>query len=324
MLPMRATVQAAGIQGGGLPALADGKARFVGEPVVVCVAATRAEAEDIAQSVAVDYEELPPVVDMLAAREPDAPVIHEGWDDNIVLETFTEDDFSKIADRATVVVKRIPNGPPGDEPDGGQGGLRRWMIALDQLIMWTSTQVPHPIRNGLAQFLGLQQRQVRVIAPDVGGGFGYKVVLQPEELCAAWLARHLRAPVRWIEDRREHLVSGANCREHHYHVTLHATPEGDILGLDCDVTVDAGAYSAYPFTNGLEGAMAHGNLPGPYKLDVYRCRTRTVSTNKPPLLPYRGVARPASASDGDDHRRARPRDWHRGAQDPRSEHGRRD
>lgn len=158
--------------------------------------------------------------------------------------------------------------------------------------MWTSTQVPHLIRNGLAEFLGLEQRQVRVIAPDVGGGFGYKALLQPEELVAGWLAMRLGRPARWVEDRREHLVAGANCREHHYRVTVHATPEGRVLGLDCDVTVDAGAYSVYPFTNGLEGAMAHGNLPGPYDLEVYRCRTRTVTTNKPPLMPYRGVARP--------------------------------
>ncbi len=293
MQPMRAPSKLPGYKGADYPALAIGKVRFVGEPVAVCVAATRAEAEDIAQQVVVDYEELPPVVDMLAAREPSSPVIHDGWDDNIVLETYSDDDFSKIADRATVVVKReYRMARQAMNPMEGKAVFVEWDDRTDQLMMWTSTQVPHLIRNGLAQFLGLEQRQVRVIAPDVGGGFGYKVVLQPEELCAAWLARHLRVPVRWIEDRREHLVSGANCREHHYFVTIHATPDGDILGLDCDVTVDAGAYSVYPFTNGLEGAMAHGNLPGPYKLEVYRCRTRTVSTNKPPLLPYRGVARP--------------------------------
>jgi carbon-monoxide dehydrogenase large subunit len=174
----------------------------------------------------------------------------------------------------------------------GKAVFADWDNRTDQLMMWTSTQVPHLIRTGLAEFLGLEQRQIRVIAPDVGGGFGYKVILQPEELVAGWLTRHLELPVRWVEDRREHLVTGANCREHHYLVSIHATPEGRILGLDCDVTVDAGAYSAYPFTNGLEGAMAHGNLPGPYDLEVYRCTTHTVATNKPPLLPYRGVARP--------------------------------
>lgn len=293
MLPMRAPSKLPGYKGADYPAVAVGKVRFVGEPVAVCVADTRAEAEDIAQLVEVEYEELPCVIDMLQALEPDAPRIHEEWDDNIALQTFTDDDFTKIADRATVVITREYHmARQAMNPMEGKAVFAEWDERTDQLMVWTSTQVPHLIRNGLAQFLGLQQRQVRVIAPDVGGGFGCKALLQPEELVVSWMARHLRVPVRWIEDRREHLVTGANCREHHYKITMHATPEGKILGLDCDVVVDAGAYSVYPFTNGLEGAMAHGNLPGPYKLDIYRCRTRTVSTNKPALMPYRGVARP--------------------------------
>jgi len=293
MLPMRAPSRLPGYKAADYPALATEKVRFVGEPVAVCVADTRAEAEDIAQAVQVEYDELPAVVDMLAAKADDAPQIHEEWDDNLVMETFADDDFGKIADRATVVVKReYRMARQAMNPMEGKAVFAEWDDRADQLVMWTSTQVPHLIRTGLAEFLGLEQRQVRVIAPDVGGGFGCKALLQPEEVVAGWMTRHLEAPVRWIEDRREHLVTGANCREHHYHITMHATPEGRILGLDCDVTVDAGAYSVYPFTNGLEGAMAHGNLPGPYDLEVYRCRTQTMTTNKPPLMPYRGVARP--------------------------------
>ena len=293
MLPMRAPSRLPGYKAADYPALATEKVRFVGEPVAVCVADTRAEAEDIAQAVQVEYDELPAVVDMLAAKADDAPQIHEEWDDNLVMETFADDDFGKIADRATVVVKReYRMARQAMNPMEGKAVFAEWDDRTDQLVMWTSTQVPHLIRTGLAEFLGLEQRQVRVIAPDVGGGFGCKALLQPEEVVAGWMTRHLEAPVRWIEDRREHLVTGANCREHHYHITMHATPEGRILGLDCDVTVDAGAYSVYPFTNGLEGAMAHGNLPGPYDLEVYRCRTQTMTTNKPPLMPYRGVARP--------------------------------
>ena len=293
MLPMRAPSRLPGYKAADYPALATEKVRFVGEPVAVCVADTRAEAEDIAQAVKVEYDELPAVVDMLAAKADDAPQIHEEWDDNLVMETFADDDFGKISDRATVVVKReYRMARQAMNPMEGKAVFAEWDDRTDQLVMWTSTQVPHLIRTGLAEFLGLEQRQVRVIAPDVGGGFGCKALLQPEEVVAGWMTRHLEAPVRWIEDRREHLVTGANCREHHYHITMHATPEGRILGLDCDVTVDAGAYSVYPFTNGLEGAMAHGNLPGPYDLEVYRCRTQTMTTNKPPLMPYRGVARP--------------------------------
>ncbi len=293
MRPMRAPSSLPGYKSADYPALAINRVRFVGEPVAVCVADSRAEAEDIAALVEIEYEGLPAITDMLAATAEDAPLIHEDWNDNIVMETFTDDDFGKIADRATVVVRReYRMARQAMNPMEGKAVFAEWDDRTDQLVMWTATQVPHLIRNGLAEFLDLEQRQVRVIAPDVGGGFGYKALLQPEEVVAGWLTRHLGRPVRWVEDRREHLVAGANCREHHYFVTVHATPAGRILGLDCDVTVDAGAYSAYPFTNGLEGAMAHGNLPGPYDIEAYRCRTRTMTTNKPPLMPYRGVARP--------------------------------
>ncbi len=291
--PMRAPSKLPGYKHSDYPALAIDKVRFAGEPIAVCVADTRAEAEDIAQLVEVDFELLTPVTDMLVAKGPDAPLIHEEWDNNIVFETFSDDDFSKIEDEATVVIKReYRMARQAMNPMEGKAVFAEWDDRTDQLMMWTSTQVPHLIRTGLAEFLKLEQRQVRVIAPDVGGGFGCKALLQPEEVLAGWLTRKLACPIRWIEDRREHLITGANCREHHYFVSLHATPEGRILGLDCDVTVDAGAYSVYPFTNALEGAMAHGNLPGPYDIKAYKCRTQTTVTNKPGLMPYRGVARP--------------------------------
>lgn len=291
--PMRAPSKLPGYKVSDYPALAINKVRYAGEPIAACVADTRAEAEDIAQMVDVDYETLPALTDMLVAKAEGAPLIHEEWENNIVFETFSDDDFSKIAEEATVVIKReYRMARQAMNPMEGKAVFAEWDDRTDQLMMWTSTQVPHLIRTGLAEFLELEQRQVRVIAPDVGGGFGCKALLQPEELIAGWLTCKLQCPVRWIEDRREHLVTGANCREHHYFVTLHATPDGRLLGLDCDVTVDAGAYSVYPFTNGLEGAMAHGNLPGPYDIQAYRCRTQTTVTNKPGLMPYRGVARP--------------------------------
>jgi carbon-monoxide dehydrogenase large subunit len=116
-------------------------------------------------------------------------------------------------------------------------------------------------------------------------------VLQPEELCVAWLALDIQDAVRWIEDRREHLISGANCREHHYAVTAYADERGKLLGVEADITVDAGAYSVWPFTSCLESTMAARHLPGPYALPAYRVRTSAVATNKPPIVPYRGVAR---------------------------------
>jgi carbon-monoxide dehydrogenase large subunit len=116
-------------------------------------------------------------------------------------------------------------------------------------------------------------------------------VLQPEELCVAWLALKFKKPFRWIEDRREHLIAGANCREHHYVVTAYADERGKVLGVDADITVDSGAYSVWPFTSCLESTMAGRHLPGPYAFSGYRARTYSVATNKPPIVPYRGVAR---------------------------------
>ncbi len=162
---------------------------------------------------------------------------------------------------------------------------------LDQIVLYTSTQIPHIIRTGLAGCLGLSEENVRIVAPDVGGGFGYKGMLLSEEVCAAFLARHLGHPVRWLEDRREQLAGNANCREHYYDITAYADRDGRLIALDAAATVDTGAYSIYPFSACLEAAQVASILPGPYKFDAYRCVTWSSATNKPGLVPYRGVAR---------------------------------
>jgi carbon-monoxide dehydrogenase large subunit len=177
-------------------------------------------------------------------------------------------------------------------PMEGKGVLAWWDHRAHQLVVHSATQVPHLIRMGLAEVLHIPQSDIRVIAPDVGGGFGYKCLLQPEEVCIAWLALTRKTPFRWLEDRREHLVAGANARQHEYRLTAYADTRGRLLGLDAEVSVDTGAYSVWPFTACLEAAQAGGNLPGPYDLQAYRCRIYSVATNKPPFAPYRGVARP--------------------------------
>jgi carbon-monoxide dehydrogenase large subunit len=151
--------------------------------------------------------------------------------------------------------------------------------------------MPHIVRTGLSECLGLPHEQIRVIAPDVGGGFGYKGILLPEEVALGWLAMHLERPVRWLEDRREHLIASANCREHRYVITGYAAEDGQLLGVECEATVDSGAYSSYPFSACLEAAQVASILPGPYDFPGYSCKTHSVATNKCPILPYRGVAR---------------------------------
>jgi carbon-monoxide dehydrogenase large subunit len=176
-------------------------------------------------------------------------------------------------------------------PIEGRGVIATLDHRMDQLVLHTASQMPHIVRNGLAECLGVAQERIRIVSPDVGGGFGYKAILLPEEICLGWLALRCGYPVRWLEDRREHLTAGANCREHHYQITAYADRDGKLRGIDCEATVDSGAYSAYPFSACLEAAQVASILPGPYDFPAYRCRTWSVATNKCPILPYRGVAR---------------------------------
>src|SRR5258708_3604090 len=278
------------------PPLAHEKVRFVGEAIAMCIAPTRAEAEDIAEQVEVEFDELPVLVDAHAARAEPTVRVHEDWSDNLFLTLNYESGFDAKAKNAPVVIRReVALARQAMVPMEGKAVLAHWDDRSDQLVVYASTQVPHIIRVGLAQFLGIDQGRVRVISPDVGGGFGYKCILQPEELCVAWLALKFRQPFRYVEDRREHLVVGANSRQHQYRLTAHADERGRLLALDADITIDGGAYSAWPFTVALEPGQATGNLPGPYDFRGYRCRTHCVATNKPGFLPYRPVA-PTRAS----------------------------
>ncbi len=291
--PIIADCSVPGFKSSEYPVLADGKVRFVGEAIAMCLAPTRARAEDLAQDVVVEIAELSPLVDMHQARAPGAPLVHDHWGDNLFLETLVEGDIEAVAKTAPIVVRReMRMNRQCMVPLEGKGVLAYWDHRADQLVVHTSTQVPHLIRTGLSLCLGIDQRSIRVVAPDVGGGFGYKCVLQPEEVCIAWLAKRTGLTVRWTEDRREHLVAGANTRSHHYDITAYADERGKLLAIDAQITIDIGAYSVWPFTACLEAGQAAGNLPGPYAFDAYRCRTYSVATNKPPFTPYRGVARP--------------------------------
>ena len=289
--PIRAVSGLPGFRVSEQAILAQGKVRHVGELVAMCVAPTRAQAEDIVAAVRLDLDELPAVADMLSGRLADAPRLHEAWPDNIFLETLINVDIEKVRDAPVRVTREIRTSRQCMAPMEGRGVVAYWDHRLEQLTVYTATQMPHIVRTGLSESLGLDQGQVRVIAPDVGGGFGYKGILLTEEVAVAWLAMHLDHPVRWIEDRREHLTAGSNCREHFYRITGYADREGRLLGIDCEATVDSGAYSAYPFSACLEAAQVASILPGPYDFPGYRCHTFSVATNKCPILPYRGVAR---------------------------------
>ena len=289
---IRAVTGLSGFKVSEQPPLATGKVRHVGELVAMCLGESRAEAEDVVAEIDVQFEELPAIVDMLEGGRSDSPLVHEDWGDNIYLESVFDGDLTEAkAAAAVAVTKKIRTNRQCMAPIEGKGVVAYWDSRLEQLVLYTATQMSHIVRTGIAECLGLDQVNVRVIAPDVGGGFGYKGILAPEEVCLGWLAMHCGHPVRWLEDRREHLTANANCREHHYQVTAYADARGKILGLEAEASVDAGAYSAYPFSACLEGAQVVSILPGPYVIPAYRCKTKSVATNKSPILPYRGVAR---------------------------------
>jgi aerobic carbon-monoxide dehydrogenase large subunit len=289
--PIRAVSGLRGFKPSEQTPLASDKVRYVGEPVAMCVAPTRAHAEDIAGTIALELAELPVVHDMVAARDRSSALVHEQWGDNVFLETLVDVNIAQALDAPIKVTREIRTARQCMAPIEGRGVVALWDSRLEQLAIHSACQMPHIVRTGLSECLGLDEGQIRVIAPDVGGGFGYKGILLAEEVCLGWLAMRCGHPVRWIEDRREHLIAGANCREHYYRITGYAERDGTLRGIDCEATVDSGAYSAYPFSACLEAAQVASILPGPYDFPSYRCRTFSVATNKCPILPYRGVAR---------------------------------
>jgi aerobic carbon-monoxide dehydrogenase large subunit len=273
--------------------LATDKIRYVGEIVAMCVADTRAEAEDIAAAVTLDLDELPAVTDMLAALEPASSLVHEDWGDNIFVE-FAENrafDDGILKDAPIKVSKTIRTARHCMFPMEGRGVVAYNDTRMRLLTVVTSTQFPHSVQTGLAECLGLEHGRVRIISPDVGGGFGYKGLLCREEVLLAWLTSRINCPVRWLEDCREHLAANANCREHHYRIDGYAAADGRLIAVDCVAYVDAGAYSSYPISSAVEAAQIPNLLPGPYIFSHYRCRSAAIATNKCPIIPYRGVAR---------------------------------
>ena len=294
--PIVADAAHPGFRSSEYPILATDKVRFVGEPVAAVLGADRADAEDRAAEVFADIDPLPAVVDMDDALLPGSALVHEHWPDNRFLEaTGGAGDLDAAAAEADLTITRsFRMGRQAGVPLETRGCVAHYDGRLDQLVLYSSTQFPHVIRSVLAQQLDIDESRLRVVAPDVGGGFGIKNNLYPEEVALCALALIVGRPVRWIEDRWEHLVGSAQAREHRYTMTAHARSDGQLLGVDARITVDSGAYSVWPWTAAMEAGMAAGIIPGPYTLRSYRYVATTVATNKPPLGPYRGVARPGA------------------------------
>jgi carbon-monoxide dehydrogenase large subunit len=278
------------------PLLAWPVVRHVGEALAVVVAADRYSAEDAAGLVTVGYEPRPAAVDVLEAARPGAPLVHEAAPGNALLSRRFEHGGveAALATSAVVVERAFRTNRLTAAPLEGRGGVAEWNAAEGKLTLWSGTQVPHLARHFLAGLLGLAENRVRVVAPDVGGGFGVKAILYPEDAVLCLLAMHLDRPVKWVEQRREAMQASAHARDHHYAVRAGFERDGRLRALDVRATCNAGAYSVFPWTAGIEALMAGGLLTGPYKLEHYRCDVAAVATHTTPAGPYRGVARPAT------------------------------
>ncbi len=283
-------------QGTAFPGLAAERVLFAGEGVAAVLADDRYLAEDAAALVDVDYRPLEAVATVEDAIREGAPRLHDGWEDNFFVKRHFvggDPDAAFAAADGVMELDLLTHRQTGI-PMENRGCIAQYDRAEGTLTLWTSTQIPHLVRTGLADCLGMAENLVRVISPDVGGGFGVKGNLFPEEIVVSVLAMETGRPVKWIEDRREHLLASIHAREHHHTAQVAYDREGHLLGLRILMYVDCGAYSVYPWTATMDTGMALGILPGPYRLRNYECTGYSVTTNKCPLGPYRGVSRPAA------------------------------
>ena len=274
------------------PVLAREIVRYVGEPIVAVIAVDRYAAEDAARAVAIEYSPLDIVADAEAALAPGAPVLHAPLGDNRLAEfTVSVGDVDAAFREAEVVTRgRYSVHRHTGMPMETRGVAADYDRDSGGVVVWSSTQWPHTLRDVLRDVLGLAGHQVRVIAPDVGGGFGVKQDVYPEELALAILALRLRTPLMWIETRHEHLTSAAHAREQWHDVELAARRDGTILAMRADVVTDAGAY---PRSLGvLCPSITAASLPGPYRFRSYTCRVRVALTCKAPAAAYRGAGQP--------------------------------
>jgi carbon-monoxide dehydrogenase large subunit len=294
--PLRAISRMRGYYATPIRALAQEKVRYVGEPVAGIVAESRYLAEDAAERVAIDFEPLPHAADPADAACPGAPLLHEEAGTNVlVAREFKRGDVDAALAAAAVRVKarfRMRRRTPlALEP---RACLAEYDRARDALTLYSTTQVPGIIRDGIAEALDLPGHRLRVIAPDVGGAFGGKASLYPEEIFVCAAARQLRKPVKWTSDRMEDLAATGHAFDEIIDAELGVDRDGRALALAADVIGDVGAYSIYPWTAALEPVQVVSFLPGPYRLEHYRGRTQAVATAKTPTGPYRGVGRPTA------------------------------
>ena len=271
--------------------LAKDKVRHAGEPVALVIAESRYIAEDAAADVAVDYEPLPAVVDLERALELDGPRVHDDLPGNVAAHVRqTRGNYAGAVERAHLVVRRRFYYDRGtSSPIETRGVVAQWDAKADRLTVWDTTQAPVVIRDGLAAMLGLSERQVRVIAPFIGGGFGPKIMMfYPEEVLVPWAAIQLGRPVKWIEDRAEHFLATTHERAQVHDAEMALDAQGRILGIKDVFLHDTGAYDPYGLTVPINSQCTLLSL---YVVPAYDSTFTAVFTTLPIVTPYRGAGR---------------------------------
>ncbi|MDL1912775.1 xanthine dehydrogenase family protein molybdopterin-binding subunit [Chloroflexi bacterium CFX6] len=271
--------------------LAKDKVKFAGEPIVMVLAESRYIAEDALADIQIDYEPLEAVVDMEKALTAESPVIHEEIGSNVAAHVVQrKGDYESAKKDAALVVKRRFSYEHGCAAAmENRGIVAEWDRRAGRLTVWDTTQAPVVIRNGLAGMLGLSERNVRVIAPFIGGGFGPKIMMfYQEEVLVPWAAMKLNRPVKWIEDRAENFVATTHERGQIHDAEAAFDKDGRILGLHDVFLHDAGAYAPYGLTVALN---SQANALGLYDIQNYYSEFTAVFTNKTIVTPYRGAGR---------------------------------
>jgi carbon-monoxide dehydrogenase large subunit len=276
------------------PLLAHDKVRHVGEALAVIVAESRHAAEDAAQLMTLDLDPLPAVVDPEAALRPGTPIIHDKFQTNLIGGfSIGKGELAAALARAPHRLKRrFHHHRYAAAPMECRGVVGVYDQRMDCVTIWSSTQVVHWVRREAATVLQLPEARIRCAALDVGGGFGLKGHVYPEDLLIPFLARRLGRPVQWLEDRREHLMCSCHSRDQTHDVEVGFDDEGRILALRDDFIVDCGAWN--PIGAGVVYNTAV-HLLGPYKIDTLAINARIAATNKVPNAPYRGAGRPEAA-----------------------------
>ena len=273
------------------PLLASDRVRFVGEPVAAVVACSRPLAEDAAALVEVEYEPRPPLVTPEQAQAAGAARLDPTWSSNVALRLHgtVGDVEAAFADARRVAAETVKLGRQTGVPIETRGVAAAYESRTRELTVWSNTQVPHVLRELLAETLGLAAHRVRVIGVDTGGGFGIKGLVYPEDVVVPLLAFRAQRPVKWIEDRREHFIGSIHSRDQTHAIELAADQEGRVLGVRDRFVVDIGAYNPLRLVSGAN-TVAH--LIGPYRVPSAEVDGRVVVTNKTTSAPYRGAGRP--------------------------------